>query len=189
MDGGHELGGEDYRRVFLGRYLGHGLERAQLERDRMRAHDVGGVGQLLRRLKFALGGDDFGAALALGFGFFRHSALHVVGEDDVLDLDRRHLRAPRFGVLVDDVLDLLIDARRIGKKLVEAEPADDVSHRGLADLIDRIVDILNHDHRFFRIGNMIVSDRRDVDRDVILRDDFLRGVCIVTVRKDTRTIC
>src|SRR5258708_30339371 len=59
--------------------------------------------------------------------------------------------------------------------MIEAEWSDDIAHSSLADLINRIVDILNHDHRFFRIGNMIVSDRCDVDRDVILRDDFLRG--------------
>jgi isopentenyl diphosphate isomerase/L-lactate dehydrogenase-like FMN-dependent dehydrogenase len=59
--------------------------------------------------------------------------------------------------------------------LIEAESSDDIAHSGLADLIDRIGDVLNHDHCFFWIGNMIVSDRRDVDRDVILRDDFLRG--------------
>ncbi len=38
----------------------------------------------------------------------------------------------------------------------------DIANSSLADLIDRIVDILNHDHRSFRIGNMIVSDRGDV---------------------------
>ena len=74
---------------------------------------------------------------------------------------------------VDDVLDLQVDARDVREKLIEAESSDDIAHSGLADLIDRIVDVLNHDHRFFRIGNMIVSDRRDVDRDIILRDDFL----------------
>jgi hypothetical protein len=82
---------------------------------------------------------------------------------------------PHGSVPVDDVLDLLVDARGVRKKLIEAESSDDIAHSSLADLIDRIVDILNHDHRFFRIGNMIVSDRCDVDRDVILRDDFLRG--------------
>jgi hypothetical protein len=92
-------------------------------------------------------------------------------------------------VLVVHVLDLLIDARRIGKKLVEAESADHVAHGGLTDLIDSIVNILNHDHRFFRIRNAIVGDGGDVDRDIVLCDDFCEGICIVTVRKDTRTIC
>ena len=46
--------------------------------------------------------------------------------------------------------------------LVEAESSNHIAHGGLANLIDRIVDVLNHDHCLFRIGNMIVSDRRDV---------------------------
>ena len=68
--------------------------------------DVGGFAELDRGLVLALGGDDLGAALALGLGFLGHRALHVVRQRDVLDLDRRHLRAPRLGVGVDDVLDL-----------------------------------------------------------------------------------
>src|ERR1700730_7613861 len=91
------------------------------------------------------------------------------------NLDRRYLRAPRLRVPVDHVLDLQIDARGVRKKLIEAESSDNITHSSLADLIDRIVDVLNHDHCFFRAGNMIVSDCRDVDRDVILGDDFLRG--------------
>src|SRR6202047_3066612 len=63
----------------------------------------------------------------------------------------------------------------VRKKLIEAETSDDIAHGSLTDLIDRVVYVLNHDHRFFRIGNMIVSDRRDVDRDVILGNDCLRG--------------
>src|SRR6266481_1748875 len=66
-------------------------------------------------------------------------------------------------------------ARGIREKLIEVESSDDISHGGLADLIDRIVDVLDHDHRFFRIGNAIVRDSRDVDRHVVLRDEFLRG--------------
>src|SRR5262249_49039259 len=64
---------------------------------------------------------------------------------------------------------------RVGEQLIEAEPADYVAHGGLADLIDCVIDILDHDHRFFRIGNVIIGDRGDVDRDVVLGDDFLRG--------------
>src|SRR6476659_186905 len=59
--------------------------------------------------------------------------------------------------------------------LVEAEPSDDITHSRLADLVESLVDIFNHDHRLFRIGNMVVGDRSDIDRDVVLGDDFLRG--------------
>src|SRR5205085_4012012 len=42
---------------------------------------------LFRGLKFALGVDDFGAALALGFGLLRHRALHRVGQRCVFQFD------------------------------------------------------------------------------------------------------
>jgi hypothetical protein len=47
-----------------------------------------------------------------------------------------------------DVLDLQVDASGVGEKLIEAESSGDIAHSGLADLIDRIVDVLNHNHRF-----------------------------------------
>jgi len=73
--------------------------------------------------------------------------------------------------------------------LIEAEPSDHIAHGGLADLVDRVVDVLDRDNSFFRVGNMIVSDRRDIDRNIVFCNDLLRGICMVTVRKDTRTIC
>ena len=61
------------------------------------------------------------------------------------------------------------------EQLIEAEAADDIAHRGLADLVDRVVDVLDRDHGLFRIGDVIVGDRSDIDRDVVLGDDLLRG--------------
>ena len=136
--------------------------------------DVGGLAELYRRLIFTFGGDYLGATLALGLGFLGHRTLHIVGQRDVLDLDRRDLGAPGLGVLVYDVLDLLIDARGVREQLIEAEPSDHIAHGSLADLIDRVVDVLDRDHSFFRIGNVIVGDRSNIDRNIILGDDLLR---------------
>ncbi len=60
-----------------------------------------------------------GAALALGLGLLGHRTLHVVGQRNVLDLDRRDLGAPGFGVLINNVLDLVVDARGIRQQLVQ----------------------------------------------------------------------
>ena len=49
------------------------------------------------------------------------------------------------------------------RKLIEAELSDNIAHSSLADLIDRIVDVLNYDHCFFRVGNMIVKARSPCD--------------------------
>ena len=57
---------------------------------------------------------------------------------------------------------------------IEAEASDHVAHGGLADLADRIVDVLDRDHGLFRIGDVIIGHRRDIDRDVVLGDDLLR---------------
>ncbi len=171
---GHELRGEDDGRVLLGGDFGHRLQGSQLQRDGVLRDDVGGFAKLDGRLELALGGDNLGAALAFGLGLFGHCALHVFGKDDVLDFDSGDLRAPRLGVRVDDVLDLLVDVRGLGQQLIEAEAPDHVAHRGLADLVDRVVDALDRDHGFFRIGDMIVSDRCDIDRDIVFGDDFLR---------------
>ena len=107
-------------------------------------------------------------ARASVLGFTRHRPLHdILRQRDVLDLDRRHLGAPGLGVLVDDVLDLVVDAGGVRAAPIEAETPDHVAHGGLADLVDRVVDILDRDHRPFRIGDVIVGDRRDIDRDVV----------------------
>ena len=96
-------------------------------------------------LIFPFGGYDLHTTLALGLGFLCHGALHVVGEGNVFDLDCRYLRAPRLGVAVDHILDLLADARSIRKKLIKAKSSNNIAHRCLADLIDRVVDVLNDD--------------------------------------------
>ena len=60
-------------------------------------------------------------------------------------------------------LNLLVDARGIRKKLIKAKSSNNIAHRRLADLIDRVVDVLNRNHRFLRIGDVIVGNGRDVD--------------------------
>ena len=95
---------------FPDRDFRHGLQGAQLQRNGMLGDDVGRLAEFGRGLVFAFGGDDLGVALALGLGFLGHRALHVVRQRNVLDLDGGDRRAPWLGVLVDDVLDLVVDA-------------------------------------------------------------------------------
>ena len=97
--------------------------------------DVSRLAELHRGLVFPFGSDDLRATLALGLGFLCHCALHIVGKYNVFDLDRRYLRTPRLRVPVDDVFDLLVDARGVRKKLIEAEASDNIAHSSLTDLI------------------------------------------------------
>ena len=91
-------------------------------------------------LIFPFGGYDLHTTLALGLGFLCHGALHVVGEGNVFDLNCCHQRAPRLGVPVDHILDLLVDARGIRKKLIKAKSSNNCAPFCLADSIDRVAD-------------------------------------------------
>ena len=106
------------RVVFAGNFA-HGLQETQLQRNRLLAHHRGGLHHFFRGLKFAFGVDDLGAAFALGFGLLGHRALHRVGQRHVLDLDRRDFDAPRFGLPVDDLLQLLVDRLALRKQVVQ----------------------------------------------------------------------
>ena len=109
---GRSIGGEDDRRVLVDAHLEQRLQVAQLERRRVLADDLGRLGELLRGLELALGGDDLGAPLALGLGLAGHRPLHLSGQLDVLDLDGRDLDAPGLGLLVDDLLQLVVERSR-----------------------------------------------------------------------------
>ena len=52
--------------------------------------------------------------------------------------------------------------------------ADDLAQRGLRDLIDRGVDVLDRDERLHRVNHSKVCDGGDIDADVVARDDALR---------------
>src|SRR3989344_2083045 len=167
-----QKGGFHY--ILLGGYFGHGLERTQLERDGVRGDYVGSFAELLRRLELSLGRHDFRAAFALRLGLFGHRALHVVGERNVLYFDGGDGCAPRLGVRINDILYLLVYLGGLREELVERELADNVAHRGLAYLIGRLVDIFDSNDRLFGVRHVVVGDRRDIYRDVVLGDDFLR---------------
>src|SRR5262245_64042776 len=49
---------------------------------------------------------------ALGFRLLRHRALHVGRQIHLLHFDRGDLHAPRLGVLIEDLLELRVEALR-----------------------------------------------------------------------------
>ena len=69
---------EDDRRALVPLTSVERLEVAQLDRDRVAADHVGGVGQACGGLELALGVDDLGAPFALGLGLARHRVLHAL---------------------------------------------------------------------------------------------------------------
>src|SRR5690242_11108386 len=140
----------------------------------MSGYEIGRFAELLGRLEFTFGRDYLGAALTLGFGFLSHGSLHIVGQSYILDLHRRDLRAPRLGMLVDDILDLHIYLAGLRQELVEGESSHHIPHGGLADLIDGIIDVLDGYDRLLGIDDVIIGHGGDVDGDIVLGDDLLR---------------
>jgi hypothetical protein len=76
-------------------------------------------------------------------------------------------------MLIDHILDLFVDAGGVRQQLIEAELPYHIANRGLADLVDGVVDVFDGDHGLFRIGDVIIGDRRDIDRDIVPGDDLL----------------
>jgi len=71
-------------------------------------------------LELSLGGNDLGPLLALCLGLAGNGPLHGLGQLHVLHLHRADLDAPRLGLLVDDLLEVLVDALPLRKQVVEA---------------------------------------------------------------------
>src|SRR5580765_3356201 len=140
----------------------------------MPRQDLGGLGQLGRRLELAVGVDDLGPALALGLGLLGHGALHVLGQVDLLDLDVRNLDAPGLGVLVDDPLELLVDLVARREQIIELHLAEHAPQGGLGDLRGRVQIVLHGDHRALRIDHPEVDHGADLDRHVVAGDHVLR---------------
>ena len=155
--------------------LGQGLEVAQLQRGRLAPDDLGRLHQLLGRLELARGVDDLGPLLALGLRLLGHSALHRLGQLDVLDLDGRDLHPPWLGVLVDDDLEPLVDGLALGQQLVQGGLAEDRAQRRLGDLGSGVDIVQDLGHGTLRVDDAEVDHRDDLDRDVVAGDDLLGG--------------
>jgi hypothetical protein len=137
--------------------------------------EIGGLGQPRRRLELGLGVDHLGAAITLGFRLAGHRALHVLGDPHVLDLDGDDLDSPRFGLLVDDALQFLVEVLALGEQGVELGLAEHGPQRGLRDLGRRLQVVLDVDDRGVRVHDAEVRDGIHTGGHVVAGDDVLRG--------------
>ena len=138
-------------------------------------HRLGGLGELVRRLQLTIGDDDPGAAFAFGFGLARHRPLHRLRQGHVLDLDAVDVDAPVDGGIVDHDRQALIEAFAVGEQIVEFALADDRPQRGLRDLPDGELIVLDIDDGLARIDDLEVDDGVDADGDVVAGDALLSG--------------
>src|SRR5260370_10795307 len=160
------------RVVFAGN-LAHGLEEAQLERNRLLAHHRGGLHHFFRGLKFAFGVDDLGTALALGFGLLGHGALHRVGQCHVLYLYRRDFHTPRFGLPVDYLLQLQVDRLALRKQVVQGGLTKHAAQRRLRHQRSSFKKVLHFHDGSLRVDDAEINNRIDCDRHVVSRHHLL----------------
>src|SRR5208337_4563071 len=160
--------------IVFGRDLLERLQIAKLERYWTLAHDLGGIGEPLRRLEFALRRDHLGAPLALGLSLRRDRALHVLRQIDIFQLNQRDLHAPRLGLRIDYFLDARVELVALAEQFVELGLAADGAQRGLRQLHrgEQVVCDLGHGAR--RVDDAKIQHRADLDRHVVLGDDVLR---------------
>src|SRR5438094_2440496 len=161
------------RRVVLAGNLAHGLEEAQLQRNRLLTHHCGGLHHFFRSLKFALGVDDLCAAFALGFSLLRHGALHGVGQRHVFHLDRRDFDAPRFGLSVDDLLQFLVDRLALRKQVVQGGLTEHATQCGLGDERGGLEKVFHFHDRRLGIDHAEINNRVDRYRHIITGHDLL----------------
>ena len=93
---------------------------------------LSGLDELLSGLQLALGVDDFGAPQALGLGLLGDGADHLFVEVDVLEFNIGDFNAPRVGLIIEDLLDVLIEFFAFGQHLVQFMTADDRAQRRLS---------------------------------------------------------
>src|SRR5580700_1676244 len=117
-DGAHQRGGEDHGGVLVHADLDQALQVAQLQRQRMGHHGVGGLPQRGGGQRLALGVDDLGALLPLGLGLAGHGAFHAVGQLDVLQLHQRHLYAPLCCGDLEALADVQVDLVGFRQRLI-----------------------------------------------------------------------
>ena len=173
-DGAHQRCREHDGGVLVDPELDEALQVAQLQRQRVGHHDVGGGAECVGGQRLPFGGDDLGALLPFGFGLPGHGPLHALGQLDVLELDQGDDDAPLGGLDVEDLADADVDAVGLGQGLVQGVLADDLAQGGLRDLVDGVGDVLDGDDRLHRVDDPVVGDRGHVHADVVAGDDALR---------------
>ena len=120
------------------------------------------------------GVNDFGAALAFGFGLLGDGALHLFGNVDLFHFHLGDLDAPGLGVLIEDDLQLGVYFVALRENFVELELADDAADRGLRELRCRVLIVLHLRHREIGVNDAEVANGVHFHGNVVARDDVLR---------------
>ena len=151
----------------------HGLQKSQLKRNRLLADHRRGLHHFLGCLELAFGIDDLGTSLALGLRLLGHCPFHAIGQRDIFDLHSRHFDAPRFGLSVDDFLQLEVDHITLCQQVIQRSLAQHAAQCGLRNKRSRLPKILDFNHRGNRIDNAEINHCIHRGRHIVARHDFL----------------
>jgi hypothetical protein len=77
------------------------------------------------------------------------------------------------GGAVQDLLDRLIQALGIGENLVQQGTTNHITDRGLGDLADRDLNVLDLHDRLHRVHPAEVGHRRNTNGDIVAGNDLL----------------
>src|SRR5439155_17960936 len=123
--------------------------------------------------KFALSVDDLRAAFALSLTLLGHRAFHGVGQRHVLYLARSDFDAPRFGLPVDDLLQLLVDRLALREQVIQGGLAEYTAQRRLRHQRSGFEKVLHFHDGGLRIDHAKINNRIDRHRHVVTRHYLL----------------
>ena len=101
------------------------------------ARMMGSLGELFGSLKFPVGVDDLGPALALRFGLARNRPLHILGQVHLLHFHLGHLDAPGLGMLIENGLQARVELFALGEQIIQFHFTQHRTKAGLRQLLDR----------------------------------------------------
>ena len=133
-----------------------------------------GHAQLFGGHVLAFGMDDFGAALAFGFGLTGDGADHLVRQVHLFDFHHGYFDAPRPGVLVEYPLQADINSFALAEQFVQLDLAQDAAERGLSKLTGNVQVIVNFYDRLYRLHHAEINHGIDFHGYVIACHQVLR---------------
>src|SRR5579863_1513406 len=151
------------------------LQAPQLQRAGHFADDARGLGQGARGIALAFGLDDAGAFLADRLGLARDRPLHLLGNVEVLDLDRVDRHAPLGAGRAQQFEQAGVDRGAVLQDLVEFALADGVAHAGLGGLDHRRLPVDHRGYDQLGLDRAVPQHGVDLHRHAVARHRFLRG--------------
>ena len=145
----------------------HGFEISDLHGG-CRAQDIGGLSHKLGGFHFSASSDDLGFTDTLRLSSHRKGVLEIVAEDDVFDEHGLDLDTPAHCDVLDDLTDGLGNLFPALDDVLKDAGTNDVTEGGLGTLDQSLANVGDSESSLVRRGNVVVDDRCEVERDIVL---------------------